>query len=114
MSDNYTSRFPEIVAELAVKLDAVGQLTAETVVVGAKANLALGPPKVHLKEDDHIHVEHVGVGEHMVVAGDNETFYGHIVEHGSVHAAAHPFLMPAAEATVPEIDRVAKIALRDL
>lgn len=112
MAANYESRFPAIVAELAVKLDAVGKLAAEAIAVGARANVPLGPPTVHLK--DHITVEHEGVGEYRVLAGDKETFYGHIVEHGSVHSAPHPFLMPAAEATVPEIDRIAKIALADL
>lgn len=111
---SYKSRLPEIAAELEAKLNAVGKLAAETVVVGAKANLALGPPPVHLKDDDHIHVEPHGSGDFLVVAGDSETFYGNIVEHGSVHASAHPFLVPAAEATRPEVDRIAKIALRDL
>lgn len=114
MSANYQSRFPEIVAELAVKLDAVGALASQQIAAGARQNLALGPPSIHLKEGEHIHVEHEGVGEYRVIAGDNDTFYGHIVENGGVHSAPHPFLMPAAEAVVPEIDSLARQALRGL
>lgn len=108
-----TSRIPEIVVELALKLDAVGEATAESIARGARERVPIGAPDVHLK--DAIRVKDgEGVGEFQVLAGDSDTFYGHIVEHGSAHSAPHPFLLPAAEEARQRINTLARTALRNL
>lgn len=107
-----TSRLDRIALELAAKLDAVGRATAERIERDAKATVPVGAPSVHLR--DAIHVERTGIGEYEVRAGDSDVFYGHIVEHGSVHSAPHPFLLPAAEAARSEIKPIARAALRNL
>lgn len=107
------SRIPGIVVELALKLDAVGRSTAESIADGARARVPVGAPNVHLK--DAIRVKDgQGVGEFQVLAGDGDTFYGHIVENGSVHAAPRPFLVPAAEEARQRVNTIARAALRDL
>lgn len=108
----YSSRLPAIAAELAVKLDAVAKLAAEEVAADARNNVNVGAPDVHIK--DHITVDHEGIGEYAVVAGNKDVFYGHILEHGSVHAGPHPFLLPAAESVAPNVDTLAKRALAGL
>lgn len=42
---------------------------------------------------------------YSVVAGDNDAFYGHMVEFGTSHTAPRPFLIPALEESKPEIMR---------
>ena len=107
------SRIPEIVLELALKLDAVGEATAESIADGARARVPVGAPDVHLKDAIRVK-EGQGVGEFQVLAGDGDTFYGHIVEHGSVHSAPRPFLVPAAEEARAKINTLARAALRTL
>ena len=107
------SRIPEIVLELALKLDAVGEATAESIADGARARVPVGAPDGHLKDAIRVK-EGQGVGEFQVLAGDGDTFYGHIVEHGSVHSAPRPFLVPAAEEARAKINTLARAALRTL
>jgi HK97 gp10 family phage protein len=96
------SRLSQIAAEIPVAADAVIEANAELLKVKAKERVPVGPGEVHLR--DHIHTERGdSPGEWYVVAGDGEVFYGHIVEHGSVHSAPHPFLIPAAEEVRAEI-----------
>jgi HK97 gp10 family phage protein len=38
-----------------------------------------------------------------VVAGDDDVFYGHFVENGTVKQPPRPFLIPALEAAAPGI-----------
>jgi hypothetical protein len=49
-----------------------------------------------------------------VVAGNEDVFYGHIVEHGGAHSAAQPFMVPAAEDSRGEINSIGRRALRGL
>jgi HK97 gp10 family phage protein len=100
----FRSRLPKIAAELAAKANGITEAGAELIVERAKERVPVGEGEVHLR--DHIHVEPAEDG-HYVVAGDGETFYGHIVEHGSVNAAPHPFLIPAAEESRKEVQVLA-------
>lgn len=114
------SRLAEIAAELVPIAKEGTKEIADSIAEGARERAPFETGA--LKEAIHVEFEgggHLGedleaVGDWSVVAGDTrgdkEVFYGHIVEHGSVHAAPHPFLVPAAEAEIPSI--WAKMAAR--
>jgi HK97 gp10 family phage protein len=110
------SRLPEIVAELPARLDGVAKAGAELVCASAKerapydAHKSPGDP--HLR--DALHVEKVKVGTYAVVAGDSDVFWGHLVENGTTHSAAEPFLIPALEEDKPEVVSLAEAAARTI
>lgn len=58
-----------------------------------------------------IHVEREGGAGYMVVAGDGDVFYGHMVEHGTSHSPPHPFLVPSLEESRGEIESLVCSAL---
>ena len=62
---------------------------------------------------DSIHVERVNDG-YSVVAGNTRVWYGHLVEHGTVKSAAHPFLIPAFESNIGPIVTDARRHLKDV
>lgn len=68
---------------------------AGVVAERAKHRVPVGAPDVHLR--DAIHVEREGPAGYYVVAGDNDAWYGHLVEHGTSHSAPRPFLVPSLE-----------------
>jgi HK97 gp10 family phage protein len=104
------SRLPRIAAELPLKADAVTEVAAGLIADRAKDRVPVASGKLR----DAIHTERVGNGEHAVVAGNTEAFYGHIVEYGSVNVPPHPFLIPAAEESRKEIEALAVAAGRTL
>ena len=106
----YRSRIPQITAELAAKLDAAVSAGAEVVEARAKERVPVNTGKLR----DAIRVEHTSPGEAEVVAGNTEVFYGHIVEHGSVHTPAHPFMVPAAEEARAEVTAIVAAALKSI
>ena len=106
----YTSKLPRIAASLVPKLDAAAASAAEIVAGRARDRVPVNTGRLR----DAIHVERDGVSTYAVVAGDTEAFYGHIVEHGSVHTPAHPFLVPALEESRKEALAIAAAALRAL
>lgn len=106
------SRLPEIAAELRPKVSAAVKWGAERVAEDAAANLPIGPPEIHLAE--RIHVERRGGAEYAVVAGDEEAYYGHIIEHGSSKMAPRPFLVPALEGRKENIEALVTGVLRGL
>lgn len=106
------SRLPEIAAELRPEVGKAVKWGAERVAEDAAARLPLGPPEIHLAE--RIHVERRGPAEYAVVAGDEEAYYGHILEQGSVKMAPHPFLVPALEGRVGDIEALVTGVLRRL
>jgi HK97 gp10 family phage protein len=110
MAAKLKSRLPEIAAELAPKMDAVMATTARTVEAKAKARVSVDTGRLRSR----IHVERTGIAEYMVIAGDDQAFYGHIVEHGGAHTPARPFLVPSLEDTRREIRKFAAEALRSL
>lgn len=103
----YTSRIPEIERKLPLELDAAMLEAADEIKNIAQSLCPVGTGRVHLR--DRIHVERTKEGARTltwVVAGDRQAWYGHLVEHGSVHHTVHagewiitphPFLTPAAE-----------------
>jgi HK97 gp10 family phage protein len=106
----YRSRLPQIAAELAVKMDAASRAAAGYVEQQAKNRVPVDSGRLR----DSIHVEREGVGEYVVMAGNTEVFYGHIVEHGGRFVPPRPFMVPAAEDSRGEISAIARAALRGL
>lgn len=106
----YSSRLPKIEAELAAMRDMLPRQAAEIIKRKAKDRVAVDTGRLQAA----IHIEKEGVGEYAVVAGDNEAFYGHIVEHGGAHTPARPFLVPALEESLEELAALTAAALRRL
>ena len=94
----YRSRIPQITKSLPIQLDAGAEAAAHLIEAQAKSRAPVRTGALR----DAIHVEHEGVGEYSVVAGNTEVFYGHIVEHGGVHSPPHPFMVPALESVRSE------------
>jgi HK97 gp10 family phage protein len=107
---SYKSSLPKITAELAVRLDAATREAADLIAARAKDRV----PVLTGRLRDAIHVEAAGVGEHAVVAGSREIFYGNIVEHGGAHTPPRPFLIPAFEESRDEALKLGAAALRGL
>jgi HK97 gp10 family phage protein len=104
------SRLPEIASRLAPAVDAAIHEGADIVSAGAKDRC----PVLTGALRDAIHVEEGEVpGEVLVVAGNRKAFYGHMVEHGTVHSAPHPFLIPALEANRETIVSMVRAALHE-
>lgn len=106
------SRIPLIAAELHARLDPAVRAAAEVVATGARARVPVGAPEVHLR--DAIHVERNDTATYSVLAGDENVFYGHMVEFGTSHSAPRPFMVPAAEDGRAELAALARAALRGL
>lgn len=90
------SRFPEISAKIARRVSTEMRHTANLIAEDAASRINPGPDPIHLAEE--IHVEREAPATYRVVAGGGGAYYGHILEHGSVHAAPRPFLIPALDA----------------
>lgn len=106
----FSSRLPKIAADLELKLDAIAAAGAEKLAQHARERVPVRTGKLR----DAIHVEHEGPGEYAVIAGNNQAFYGHIVEHGGAHTPARAFMTPATEQTRVEILATGIAVLRSL
>lgn len=95
----FKSRIPEIVAALPARVEAIELRTAERAAERARDKVPRATGALH----DAIHIEKDEHGGYFVVAGNKTAFYGHIVEHGGMYTAPHPFMVPAAEETRAEI-----------
>jgi HK97 gp10 family phage protein len=104
------SRFPAIIAELPLKMDLIAREAADLVEQRAKDRVPVQSGKLRYA----IHVQREGAGEYGVVAGNDDVFYGHIVEHGGARTPAHPFLIPAADESRVEIQTLAIAILKGL
>lgn len=102
------SRIPMIVAELPTVLDHVAEAGAELISATAKEKVEVSTGALR----DAIHTEEIKKGTHAVVAGDEEAFYGHLLENGTTHSAPHPFLLPALEEDRPEVFALAEAAVK--
>ena len=100
---SYQSRIPYVMTLIEHQVDQVVEQVADKIVEEAQARVPRGETdRLH----DAIHKEHLGAGEYAVLAGDDEVFYGHMVEFGTVKMTARPFLVPAAEAVSGEINSI--------
>lgn len=106
----YTSRLPEIQVELVAQINTVANAVADKVAQRARERVPIDTGQLQ----EAIHVEHVGLGQYSVVAGDDDAFYGNLVEHGSADTGPRPFLIPSLEATRAEVPRLGANALQGL
>lgn len=90
------SRFPEIEAKIARRISTEMRHTANLIAEDAASRIHPGPDPIHLAEE--IHVDREAPATYRVVAGGGGAYYGHILEHGAVHMAPRPFLIPALDA----------------
>jgi HK97 gp10 family phage protein len=87
------SRLPEIELALEGRTQEGLRKAADLIVERAKERVPIGYYAPHLREAIHVEEDPAGV---RVVAGDQKTFYGAMVEFGTVKHAPQPFLLPAA------------------
>lgn len=103
------SRLPKIAAEMEGRLTAALRAGAELVEAEAKARVPVASGDLR----NSIHVEQDG-DDIRVIAGDDSVFYGHLVEFGTSHTPARPYLIPALESRRGEIEQIASRALKGL
>lgn len=103
------SRLPQIAVEIDIIIGEAVERGAETVKADARQRVPVQSGKLR----DAIHVEPEDDGTY-VVAGDEDVWYGHLVEHGTSHTAPRPFLVPALEENRDGIVTRARSALRRL
>jgi HK97 gp10 family phage protein len=101
------SRLPEIIAELDPAVREAASAGAELIAESAKGRV----PVVTGRLRDAIHVQASPEGVY-VIAGDRQAFYGHIIEHGSIYAPAHPFLLPSLEENRSLVEDGVRAAIR--
>jgi HK97 gp10 family phage protein len=111
MARNVTlvNRFPRIMAELGPKVNLALLAGAEQIAQDARGRVPVESGS--LRDAIHVDSDHDG---HLVVAGDNDVFYGHFVEFGTSNNAAHPFLIPATESNRDNVIELVAGALRSL
>lgn len=103
------SRIPEIIVELDLRVQEGIEHGADDVSQEAKVHVAVDTGK--LRDKIHVESEH---GEAYVVAGDEDAWYGHLVEHGTTKTPPRPFLVPALEANRSDIVKDVRDRLRTL
>lgn len=103
------SRIPQIAASLDPRVKAAVRASAEHISTRAKVRAPVESGALR----DAIHVEDADDGA-AVVAGDNDIFYGHFVELGTTTSPPRPFLIPAAEESIPDVKKMVSAALRGL
>lgn len=109
------NEFPRIIARLTPQVDAAVGMGAGLIANEAGRRAPVGDPDVHLSES--IKAKRTGLAEWRVVVGGRgkgEVFYGHMVEFGTVHSSAQPFLVPAVEDKKVEVLGLVNAALRRL
>ena len=104
------SRLPEIVLEIQIRADRAVHEGAEEVRERAKARVPVREGNLR----DAIHVEREDAAAYEVVAGDDDVFYGHMVEHGTTHSAPRPFLVPSLDDARGDVVDLVQRSLRGL
>ncbi len=106
----YRSHIPAILTSVNVKSQAAVATTAELLKTKMEEKVPVGAPEIHLKDTIRVidgptpYTKYVGVG-------DDQAFYPHMVEFGTEHSAAHPFIHPSVEETRgPFIASMKKVA----
>ncbi len=90
-----TSNLPEIIAKLEAAVLAAEQAGADLVAKRAADTVAYDLREPHHVRDA-IHTKRTEDGV-LVVAGDRDAFWAHMIEHGTSHSPPQPFLVPALE-----------------
>jgi HK97 gp10 family phage protein len=103
------SRIPQIVVEIDVRIAEVIDRGTDQVERDAKARVPKATGKLH----DAIHKDEQDDGTY-VIGGDDEAWYGHLVEYGTVRTAPQPFLVPSLEENRQDIVDDGQRALRRL
>lgn len=103
------SRLPQIAIELEVIVQNELEKGAEIVVDDARLRVPVNTGKLR----DAIHTDRQPDGVY-VLGGDDDAWYGHLVEHGTAHTAPRPFLVPALEENRSEVTTRVKSGLRKL
>lgn len=104
------SRLTAIAAALDEQIDPAIHEIAVQAQADAKSRVPVDTGDLR----DAIQVVKVEDGVYAVVAGNDDVFYGHMVENGTSHTPPRPFLIPAGEAVRGKIDDAVRQALRDL
>lgn len=104
----FKSRIPRIMVELPAAVDAAVATAAKLVEGRAKARVPVNTGRLR----DAIHVERGGLAEYEVKGGDNEAWYGHLVEHGTTYTPPRPFMVPSAEESRAEATALVAAAVR--
>lgn len=95
------SRIPRITLEMVPAVAAALRHGAQVIADDAAGRVDRGADPHHIADDIHV-VRDDELG-FIVRAGKDDTFYGHILEHGSTTAGPRPFLVPALEAKAAEV-----------
>lgn len=103
------SRIPEIILDLPGEVNDALEQGVEAIAEDAKERVPVETGALR----DAIHIEEIP-GGWAVVAGDDDAFYGHIIEHGGVNVPARPFLIPAKEARWDDVVGLIEEALENL
>jgi HK97 gp10 family phage protein len=103
------SRIPQITVELQVRLEHVVDEGTDVVERDAKAAVPVATGKLRAA----IHKERRSDGTY-VVGGDDDAWYGHLIEYGTTRTAPRPFMVPALEMNRAPIIAQARSALRGL
>lgn len=107
------SRLPQIALQIDIVVEEAIEAGAEQVADSARVRV--GPHRVTGRLEDAIHVEEESEGFYVVAGGgDEDVFWGHLLENGTSHSAPYPFLVPSLEENRSDVvDRV-KNSLRTL
>jgi HK97 gp10 family phage protein len=103
------SRIPQIIVEIDIRIAEVIDRGTDQVERHAKERVPRKTSKLH----DAIHKDEQKDGTY-VVGGDDEAWYGHLVEYGTVRTTPKPFLVPALEENRADIISDGQRALRRL
>jgi HK97 gp10 family phage protein len=104
-----TSRFPQIAASLQPRVTAALREAADEVADEARGRVVVASGDLR----DSIHVDQDGDDVYVVV-GNDDVYYGHLVEFGTAKVPARPFLVPSLEAKRDDILMSVKTVLRTL
>ena len=106
------NRVPAIVASLDPRCREAAKKGAEIIARDAASRAPDAPPHgTGLAEAIHTEEDEDGI---WVVAGDEQVFWGHYVEYGTVYQAAQPFLNPAADANREKVIALVAASLKGL
>jgi HK97 gp10 family phage protein len=104
------SRIPQIIVEIDVRIADVIDRGADAVVRDAKARVPRKTDTLY----NAIHKDEQDDGTYVLGGNDDEAWYGHLVEYGTVRTAPQPFLVPSLEENRQDIVDDGQRALRRL